>query len=302
VRATGKRKTLGGASSGEGSEATTFVGVTGGRWVWLEHGVGDPDANTSDIEHFVLDLRTGKKASVNETLPYGEDGIENVALPSVIVGTGGGVTANYINGSSVKLSEDPTAADLAVAGSRLYWRTGDVAHTALLDVAKRDPMRKGPAATKIGRCKPRNGARLELWALKRIVLTRQGGKVWACDSGRGTTRQVGKVTGLAVTSDHQLTYLRDGMVSTLDVTTGARTEVAGTAFAANDKHLLVVATDGLRNPVDVLAAAPATEPALAGDYAYWLDGTGAPQVKLLARTRNPAVSPQPLQATRWSGR
>ena len=139
-----------------------------------------------------------------------------------------------------------------------------------------------PKATKIGRCKPGKGAQLALWAAReKLVLTRQGGKTWACRSARGQTRQVGKVTGLEAASDRKLAYTRAGMVGTFDVITGGRTEFAGTAFAANGKRLLVVAADGLHSPVDLLAAASATEPALAGKYAYWLDGAGAPQSKLL---------------------
>ena len=113
------------------------------------------------------------------------------------------------------------------------------------------------------------------------MLTRQGGKTWACRTPASTTREVGAVSGLTVRSDREVAFVRGKRVGTLNVLTGARTDVAGTAFAASRTRLLVVAADGLHSPVDVLAAAPATEPALAGDYAYWLDGMGAPQVKRL---------------------
>ena len=191
-----------------------------------------------------------------------------------------GVTARFTDGRTVKLSTDPTASGLTAVGSRVYWRTGEVAHTAELELPKAAAAAKGPVAAKVGRCVPRKGARLELFTSK-LVLTRQGGKTWACRTSHGKTREVGAVSGLMVRSDRELAFVRAGRVATLNVLTGARTEVAGTAFAATATRLVVVAEDGLHSPVDVLAAAPATAPALSGDFADWLDGAGAPQVKRL---------------------
>ena len=170
------------------------------------------------------------------------------------------------------------ASGLAVVGSRVYWRTGDVAHTAELKLSKAAAPAKGPVATKVGRCVPRKGARLELFTSK-LVITRQGGKTWACRTPGGKMREVGAVSGLTVRSDRDIAFVRGGEVATLNVLTGARTAAAGTAFASTATRLLVVADDGLHSPVDVLAAAPVSDPALSGDYAYWLDGKGVPQVR-----------------------
>ncbi|MDA0172424.1 hypothetical protein OJ998_25190 [Solirubrobacter taibaiensis] len=272
LRATGRRTELGSDSEGVGSAATTTLGVYG-RWVWLQHSQYDPDSDSSDVRHQVVDLRTGKQAATRSFS-------EVVALPGALVVASDGVTAHFTSGRKVKLSTDPFASGLAVVGSRVYWQSRDGAHTAVLELPKAAAAPKGPVATKLGRCVPRKGARLELFAPK-LVLTRQGGKIWACRTSPGKTREVGAVTGLVVRSDREIAFVRSGKVATLNVLTGARTEVAGTAFAATGTRLLVVAKDGLHSPVDLLAAGPATEPALAGDYAYWLDGAGVPQVKLL---------------------
>ena len=273
LRATGKQRLVGSDSAGEGSAATYVRGVYG-RWLWLEYVEYDPDSDTRIVSARLLDVRTGKQAPAG---PF----TEIVALPGALVVAFEGVTVRFTDGRTVKLSADPTASDLATVGSRVYWRTGDVAHTAEVKLPKASAARQGPVATKIGRCTPRKGARLELFAGGTLVLTRQGGKLWACRTPTGKTRQIGAVTGLVVRSDRELAFIRDGQVATLNVLTGARTVVAGTAFAANAKRLLVVAEDGLHSPVDVLAAGPVAKPALAGDYAYWLDGMGAPQMKLL---------------------
>ncbi|WP_028065423.1 hypothetical protein [Solirubrobacter soli] len=271
LRATGKRRLYGSDSSGEGSSKTILLGVSG-RWLWSQGQDYDPDSDATSIRDYLLDLRTGKQVSVSA--------VESLALPGALVATDNGVVARFTDGRKVQLSTDQTAAGLAVRGSRVYWRTGDVAHTALLDLPKGDPMRTGPKATTIGRCKPRKGARLLLWSARaKLVLTTQGGKTWACRAR--TTRAVGTVTDLQVVSDRKLAYVRDGMVGTFDTATGKRSEVAGTAYAATADRLLVIAADGLHSPVDQLAATPATEPALAGNVAYWLDGAGAPQMKLL---------------------
>ena len=272
LRATGKQRLVGSDSGGEGSAATSVRGVYG-RWLWLEYAEYDPDSDTRIVSDQLLDVRTGKQAQAG---PFNEI----VALPGALVVAFEGVTVRYTDGRTVKLSADPTASGLATVGSRVYWRTGDIAHTAELKLPKAAAAAKGPVATKVGRCVPRKGARLELFTSK-LVLTRQGGKTWACRTSPGKTREVGAVSGLVVRSDREIAFVRGGRVGTLNVLTGARTDVAGTAFAASGTRLLVVAQDGLHSPVDLLAAGPATAPALAGDYAYWLDGAGAPQVKLL---------------------
>jgi hypothetical protein len=273
LRATGKQRKYGSDSAGEGSAATSLLGVRG-RWLWLEYAMSDPDSDSRFVEEWLLDLRTGKKVTANAQ--------ETVALPGALVAIRGDVSALFTDGRTVKLSGDATAAGLAVRGSRVYWSTGDVAHTAVLDLPKGDPARTPSAAAKIGRCIPRKGARLVRWsAREKLVLTTQAGRTWACRSAKGQTREIGKVTDLEVVSNRKVAYRRAGKVGTFDVVTGDRTEVAGTAFAANADRLLVVAADGLHSPVDLLAAAPATEPALAGNVAYWLDGAGAPQMKRL---------------------
>ena len=272
LRATGKRRAVGQDSQGEGSASTSVLGVYG-RWLWLSNEMYDPDSDATQVSHTLLDVRTGKAANAGAFT-------EDIALPGALVVAYEGITARFTDGRTVKLSTDPTASGLAAVGSRVYWRTGDGAHTAELALPKAAAAAKGPVATKVGRCTPRKGARLELLEAK-LVLTRQGGKTWACRTPPGKTRAVGAVRGLVVRSDREIAFVRGGRVGTLNVLTGARTEVAGTAFAATGTRLLVVAKDGLHSPVDVLAAAPATEPALAGDYAYWLDSMGAPQVKRL---------------------
>ena len=155
LRATGKQRLIGTDSAGEGSAATSVRGVYG-RWLWLEHAVYDPDSDSRDVTHELLDVQTGKKA---RTRLFSEV----VALPGALVVASDGVTARFTDGRSVKLSTDAMASGLAAVGSRVYWRTGDMAHTAELKLPKAAAAAKGPVATKVGRCVPRKGARLELF-------------------------------------------------------------------------------------------------------------------------------------------
>ena len=103
----------------------------------------------------LLDLRTGRKVTANAQ--------ETVALRGALVGIRGDVSALFTDGPTVKLSEDATAAGLAARGSRVYWHTGDVAHTAVLDLPEGDSARAPSAAAKLGRCTLPKGARLVRW-------------------------------------------------------------------------------------------------------------------------------------------
>ena len=98
LRATGKQRVIGVSSAGEGSAATYVRGVYG-RWLWLEHAVYDPDSDSRDVTHEMLDVQTGKKARTRSFS-------EVVALPGALVIASGGVTARFTDGRSVKLSTD----------------------------------------------------------------------------------------------------------------------------------------------------------------------------------------------------
>ena len=155
LRATGKQRLVGSDSAGEGSAATSVRGVYG-RWLWLEYADVRPGQRLPERDP--RSCSTSGRARQAKAGPF----IEVVALPGALVVAYEGVTARFTDGRTVKLSTDPTASGLAAVGSRVYWRTGDVAHTAELALPKAAAAAKGPVATKIGRCVPRKGARLEL--------------------------------------------------------------------------------------------------------------------------------------------
>ena len=78
------------------------------------------------------------------------------------------------------------------------------------------------------------------------------------------------------------------------MTSGKRTELAGTAFAAFRNQFVAAGPERLRSPKEALVPGPVTEPAIGETLdayvAYWLDGAQAPQMRVLGGWAVPILS------------
>jgi hypothetical protein len=272
-RATGARRELGPNAVAVGFSVTDINALLGGRWAWTTFREGNEDEGTTFREDTLRDLRTN--ASVQGTAAT-----DTVAVDGALVTIDtAGVTARFTDGRTRTLSGDPTAEGLASFGGRVYWQVGGVAQSAVVRLPRADKPRARPKATRIRRCRPRPGARLVMhW--DDLVVTSVGRRFFAC-AGRAQV-SLGAVTDVRAVSDSAVAYRRGAKVGLLDVSTGSRTELAGTASAATKTTLLAAGPDGVRTSAAQLATGPASAPALDGDRAYRLDAAGAPQTQVLA--------------------
>jgi hypothetical protein len=205
LRATGRDRLIGSHyDDGDTYEVDTVSAVFGGRYVWTTFG-GFYGESADVRQETMTDLRTGQHVTVR-TQDEEVFGVDVVAAGGVLVtDAGGGITALYTDGRKVRLSEDPAAIALGIAGARVYWKTGAQAHTAVLDLPPGDPARPRPLARTIGRCKPHKGARLVARS-PRIVVTSAGTYVWLCRAGK--TRRLRHVSDMAIEADESVRYRR----------------------------------------------------------------------------------------------
>jgi hypothetical protein len=266
-----------------GSDASYgVVGILGGRWLHVYEYSGGDDYDSRASELF--DLRTGTKITAVET----DEDVRNdvVVLPGALVSAGrDGVVAQYSDGHSEVL--DPAEShSLASSGARVYWKAAEGPRTAIVSLPAAEPARPLPRAHRIGRCTPRKGARLVL-SDEYAVVTRKSATTYACSNGR--TRRVGTaVTDVLTMWDRRVVYARPGFSGVIDIVSGKRRELeAGGPLAATSSLLLAGSPTGLRmwregkRSPTLLAPGPATDVALHDNDAYWLDGTGAPRLRVV---------------------
>ena len=278
-RATGLARTIGPTFFGVLPETRELTAVLGGRWVWSSHVVGsDDDEDPGSRDDTLLDLRTNQRVEV-ALYGFNTPAVDElIAVPGAFVTAGGGVTARFPSGRTQQLSTDPAAAGLTSRGARVYWNVGGVAQSAVLKLPAAERPRARPKAVRLGRCTPRSGARLILHD-DRLVLTSVGRRVYACRNS--AQRLIGNVQNVEAVSDRHVFYMSAGKVGVFESAAGTRTELPGTEGAAAGALLLATGPAGVRTPTAQLSTDPATEPALAGDRAYWLDGAGVPHTQLL---------------------
>ena len=181
----------------------------------------------------------------------------------------------FTDGRTVKLSADPTASDSppwvpACTGGPATWRTRPSSR------CRRPPRRPGAGGHEGRALHPRKGARLELLGPEARAHAGRAGRPGRAALPPGKRVRSARC-GLSVRSDREVAFVRGKRVGTLNVLTGARTDVAGTAFAASRTRLLVVA---------------ARRPAQPGRRARGGsgDGTGARgRLRLLARRHGRAA-------------
>jgi hypothetical protein len=273
VRATGKRRTVGGAFNDTlgTTEDYSVHGLLGGRWLYQQQYATYSESFDYRNDQ-LLDLRTGK---VVEALVSGdEETNEVIGLPGALVQAGAkGVLVRFADGRRQRLDSERAEAP-ASSGARVYWRTAAGPRSALVALPAPAPARALPRAHRTARCTPKAGAKL-LVSDGTVVVTRVGDTTFACRRGR--TRAVGAVSDFRIVSDRDVAYTRPGFTGLLNVVTGERRELAGPG-ATNGWMLVAGGADGLRVWPDAapLADGPVSDVAVSVDnVVYWLDAAGA---------------------------